>query len=393
MPRLLLLGGLLALGATGCLNPDDIFPVTGSLASPDPVAGRTVRLLRTPHRSQYGSCDGTGLQPFKEAAVDADGGYQLEVFRAQALSLTTGLGAGFCMRVAAGFDSGTEASSDLIVYGPTLLGPFRDWRPAMRLDGGVVAFEPPIPWPDEAVVLDGGLAAQLDHQLRAVTGDGGLAWKAADRLVSSGLDDPGGRGLVRRPLLVDPLRLEDFAGTLQLQASVLEVVPDQSPLLPAFYFSNPVSLRAGERLPFAGSRVPFSRGLPCPALGSPCPLTDGALTVEDLEATEVALAWSPPRVVTAMVLRGVESDSDLLDLELGLPDGGVVGPLTYALPWSEADRMFQNPELLPDGGFVTQPLLRHLFGVLAVDAGEPATGAVLRFRGGLRRAAEVSLFE
>lgn len=380
-----------ALALPACLNPDDIFPVQGTVASAGPVAGQVVRLLRRPRLAPYGGCDGTGLGPFKEAVTDADGGYGFEVFRAQALSLNTGLTGGYCMRAVAEFPSGSVAWNDFpyFIQAPTVVAPLRDWRAAPRLEAEVLAFEPVLPWPDDAGGLDGSVPAQLEHQVVVLTGDGGVLWKEADR--SYDLDTGAS---ARVALRLDGARLEDFAGVASLRARLDE--PVEFPGLGFGAVATASELRAGQALPVAGTRAPPSRGLPCPEVGTPCPLTDGDLTVVDAGGVEeVTLALATPGPLSAVVLRGVSAASREVTLLLGQVDGGTLPPLVHLLPLTAFDQRPQYPEpVFVDGGLVFPPEPAvGLYAVVGLDAGEPVARVTLRFPGGLRSVAEVSLAE
>jgi len=378
---------MVLLALVGCVNPDEIFPVSGTVASVDPVAGQVVRLLRRPHQTPYGSCDGTGLGPFKEVVADADGGYGFEVFRAQALGLTTNSQGGYCMQVRADFPSGSSAWADFswFISGPTVVVPLRDWRAAPEVVDEVLRFEPPIPWPDDAAARDGSVVAQLDHQVVLLSGDGGVVWKAGDRVAVA----------VREALRLDGPRLEDFSGTASLRALLWEPVdqPQGPGNLQAW---STTELRAGQTVAFAGRRVPVSRGLPCPEVATPCPLTDGDLTVVDVGGLSgVTLALGAPATLSAVVLRGVSSGSLDVAVLLGQVDGGQLPPTSYQLVLSAFDPVNQDwTPVWVDGGWVSPEVrAQGLYSVLALDAGVPVARVTLWFPGGLQRIAEVSLFE
>ena len=387
---------LVVLVFSGCMNPDEIFPLHGAVTSVDPVEGQVVRLLRQiqPGGAPCQSSQGT---LFKEAQADTEGTYGFEVFRVEARSLSGS--DTFCFRIDASFPSGSAAWTDLGTPGAELtLAPLFDWRPGLSLDAGVLHFEPPVPWPaDLEPVLSEGrwfLGMQLTHRAQVVTEDGGVLWQADDRFqVSDGVLRVF--HAKREPLVVDDVRLEDFAGTLSLSASLFD--PDQLPR-GLSYFQNkpPTGMRGGERLSLRGNRVPVSRGLACPALATPCPLTDGDLTEVDAGMiNEVPLELTRPIMLSAVVLRGAEVGSGLINVVLTQEDGGVAMEVAKTVPASTFT-LFSNTESAPpfiqlsDGGFAS---IRRGFVVIPLDAGVPISRVTLQFPAGLARIQEVSFFE
>ncbi len=378
--------GVLVVIGSGCFNPDDIFPVKGTVVSGSPVEGQVVRLLRQSQQGDFGSCDAEGAPVLKQTTADAEGRYGFEVFRAQAQNLTS-FGP-YCFRVDADFPSGSAAWSDLNIFSETQAPALRDWRARPRFDGGVLDYEPALP----AGWLDAG--ALLDHRAQVLTDDGGLLWQVDDRFVS--LD--GGDATVE-PMVLDAVRLEDFSGTVTLVARIYEPSAGDGSLFGGGGATWPSNLRAGEHLAVSGRRAPVSRGLPCPDVATPCPLTDGDLSVVEVDLREgVTLELPVPVPLSAIVLRGVETGVPFLAVLLTQADGGLVAPVQHLLPVS----MFEA--LSPTSGRPSRPGRRDggveapsagglAYSVIPLDAGVPIRRVTLRFPGGLSRVAEISLVE
>ncbi len=131
----------LLLLLAGCLNPDDIFPVHGTVDGP----GQRVTLLRgTPatvmNLDQAMRCE--GLRALKELSADETGAYTFDVFRAQAQNLTTF--ESFCFEVHALFDSGTLARASLPRLDEEQAVPhLADWRAGLRDGGPLTGLTPP----------------------------------------------------------------------------------------------------------------------------------------------------------------------------------------------------------------------------------------------------------
>ena len=395
---------VLTLACAGCTNPDDILAAHGTVASVYPVEGQVVRLLRyintQPNQFQVQPNQFLDLcslaTPLKETRADAEGNFGFEVFRVETRRA-------LCFRVDAQFPSGGVAWSDLFFFGPeTQLPPLLDWRAAPWLDGGVLHFDPPVPWPDDGppVQMSDGwhLGVQLTHREQLVTADGGIAWQAEDRLqipdASTGLE--GYYQYAREPLVLDDLRLEDFEGALSLSAYLYDS-DQEAPRLSSG--TLPTRMRAGERLALRGTRVPLSRGLGCPELATPCPLTDGELTEVDAGMIdEVSFNLAAPAIVSAVVLRGAWVADDLIRVVLAQDDGGISGEFEGAVP--NGDRaafpfgvfpFVNSPYVrIQDGGYVE---LKLAYMVIPLDAGTPTSRVTLQFPAGLARIKEVSLFE
>lgn len=379
---------VLTLTCTACTNPDDILAVHGRVQSVDPVEGQVVRLLRyiNDQPNVYLSDPCSLATPLKETRADAEGNFGFEVFRVETRRAS-------CLRIEAIFPSGSVAWAvvPLYFYGPeTQLPPLRDWRAAPWLDGGVLHFDPPVPWPDEPPVGSQGI--RLTHREQLVTSDGGIAWQAEDRfqLPDAGSEVPGFYQYAREPLVFDELRLEDFNGTLSLSAFLEDPEQTRSVLSSETF---PARMTAGGRLALRGTRVPLSRGLGCPALATPCPLTDGELTEVDAGLIgEVPFHLINPAIISAVVLRGAWVADERIRVVLAQDDGGVAGEFEGTVPKVDP-RAFPSSgstyQRLPDGGYAQ---LRLTYLVIPLDAGTPTSQVTLQFPAGLARIKEVSLF-
>lgn len=382
---------VLLMVLANCTNPDEIFPVRGLVGSSDLVEGQVVRLLRHAeevHPLDFTSCRPSAATPFKETATSAAGTYRFDLFRAETQSLT-----GFeryCFRVETTFASGSNASSDFeAIRFETTVATLSDWRAEPRLENGMLVFEPPVPLPDEFVPAPtpeqpSPRVTQLNHRAQVVTGDGRVVWQVDDRFTV-----PLTSRHFREPMIIDGVRLEDFAGEVVLRAD----------LLPADLMSlglggttrvEPVELVSGTRLAVSGAQVPVSRGLPCPPFAAPCPLTDGDLTVVDGHAAQAVNFALPARpTLSAIVLRGLEAGNANVGVQLMLEDGGVAALSGY-VPMNSAfkENWVGQQVFLPDGGSAAKPA----YVAIAVDAGV-VLGVTLQFPEGLTRIQEVSLFE
>jgi hypothetical protein len=379
---------VLAASLAACFSPDDILIVDGTVASPEP-AGQRVRLLRGKPDERNLLCG--GFAPFKEAVTDADGGYSFEVFRAQAQGLTEGVG-DRCFRAEVEFASGARSSTTVQrLIGPVSLPPLLDWRPGLQLDAGLVTFAPVAP------LTDGSSPEgdQVTHRLEARTADGGLAWRQDDRvLLVTGAEAPRPS---RVPLTFDDAALvEDEALTLRLRARVVFVQSGEVLFGGALGFAAPVEVEAAEAVLVAGRSAPPTRGLPCPGYGSPCALTDGALEPREPVGPSAALSldFPTPLVPRWLVVRGLETESPLLGVQLTGVDGGAVLQSQYLAPeslWDPVDAPRDVP--LPDGGVLRWGEARLRFLAIPLDAGVPVAGVRVSEPVGLRRAAELSVLE
>ncbi len=373
----------LLLMLASCSNPDEIFPVRGLVRSPELVEGQVVRLLRNMQvvdPADFTSCQPSAATPFKETVTSATGRYRFDIFRVEAQSLS-----GFeryCFRVDTTFASGSTASSDFeAIRFETVVATLSDWRAEPRLENGTLFFEPPVPLPDEFAPVP----TQLNHRAQVVTGDGRVVWQVDDRF-----REPVSSRYFREPMIIDGVRLEDFAGEVVLRAE-LHPADLMSSGLGGTNRVAPVELMSGTRLAVSGAQTPVSRGLPCPPFAAPCPLSDGDLTAVDGHAAQAVSFELPARpTLSAIVLRGLEAGNANVGVQLMLEDGGVA-TLSGYVPTNSAfgESSMAAPLVLPDGGLT---ISNPAYVAIAVDAGV-VLGVTLHFPEGLTRIQEVSLFE
>lgn len=376
---------VLSLVLTACFNPDDILPVHGTLTSADPVEGQVVRLLRDPSGAREASCN--EAKPFKETTADEAGHFSFDVFRAQAIKLT-GQGV-FCFRVETTFPSGSTVFSDIVgLNGEVTLLPFPDWRAAPSRVDGVLRFEPFAPIPMEES-FEGD---QLVHRAQWLTADGGVAWVVDDRVM---VFNPMTNETTptRQPMDFDDYALEDLSGAVTLSARFTVTEASEGP-----FGSNSTTLeaRSGQTLQVSGNRTPFSRGLECPPLGTPCFLTDGDLSPADAGGGQAVIFTLPaPNSVSAVVVRGAETDALLMGLQLIDVDGGTLPLVQQLLPTSLWNAGVPNFTLrpLPDGGLEFGPKADARFVTITFDAGVPLKEVRIGFANGVQRVGEISLFE
>lgn len=377
--------GLISVLISGCFNPDDIFPVHGSVVSPDGVEGLTVELLRDSSTTLGAPTCEQGT-PFKTTTTDAEGRFTFDLFRAQTQSLS---GRGLhCFRVQVTFPSGATARTDLPAIGSEVnLPAFTDWRAAPRLEGGLFRFEPVT---DLVEAEDAGQL--IGHRLELLTTDGGLAWRAEDMVT-----DPVGQ-FFRTTLRFDDARLEDFSGALRLTALVPGVRSDA----PVFgEDSSAVWLQAAETVALTGTQVPLSRGLPCDSVATPCPLTDGDLAQVELGVRQ-SLSFEFPSEVDAgtLVLRGLQTLSPTFGVQFFAADGGRVQALSFAGPLDELEvlapfGLIESNSVtvrpLRDGGVMLGDVPAR-YVALPVTPVAPITRVVLRFSAGVQELAEFSVY-
>lgn len=379
-----LLVSLAGLAASGCFNPDDIFPVEGDVSSIDGVQGLTVELWRSPPASQVNGTTCVDAVPFKTTVTDERGHYRFDVFRAQAQGLSRRSLNCFVVRVA--FPSGAAARVDVpALNGHSTMPLLRDWRSHLGLDAGVARFDSPVPVPAD----DDDSGVSLDHVLRFVTTDGGMAWKKGDRFPKLDL----GGGTERLPITLGPRELEDFEGALELEANLYEPPPEPVTGPVNLFDSNsfPVVLTAAERVAITPGAPADSRGLACPSIATPCPLTDGALAPVDLELRQSLTFERDGGPFSALVFRELELATPLFGVQWFGADGGLLGQQQAILTPSVLDTFVLSPRKSTDGGFDFSALPAQ-WAVVSVDAGtENVSRVVLRFSSGVRSCAEVSL--
>ncbi len=303
---------LVALMLSGCFNPDDIFPLIGSVTSTESPSGQRVQLLR----EEQGRCDEP--RAFKATTTDEAGAYRFELFRAQTQRLTD-FGS-FCFRVQAGFSSGTVSSLNLNeVFSEQQLMPLPDWNPALDWWNGELEFAP-------VRTLEAGEdEARVVHRFELMR-DGEVAWRVDDVEV----DRMSGEAKRVRPRIDDDA-VSEFSGWTQMRARILS-----APRVELNPFGNPddtvVEVTAGEHLEaLLLEPTPPSRGAWCPGLPLPCTLTDGALTPVELGGIENVRVQVPGIIPRAVVLRGVETQTSLMSVVLTNGQGEEQPPIIHAI--------------------------------------------------------------
>ena len=229
------------------------------------------------------------------------------------------------------------------------------------------------------------------HRSEWITADGGVAWAADDRVLALG---PVNLSVspARQPMAMEDPALEDFAGSVRFNARLTKPGEDSGPFGTS---ASTIEVRSGQTLPLAGARTPLSRGMACAGFGNPCPLTDGDLTPIDAGMQVFSFTFPTPARVSAVVVRGVETESSLMFVLLEQPDGGPRRVVQYALPtslWNAGVPSFVlKPQ--PDGGFQFSPKSDPRFFVVAFDAGAPVSAVTVGFVDDVDRISEISLFE
>jgi hypothetical protein len=232
------------------------------------------------------------------------------------------------------------------------------------------------------------------HRAEWRTADGGLAWATEDRVLGFDLNT-GSTTPQRQPMEFSDEALEDFAGTVTLFARLSVEGNREGP------FSTPsatLELRSGDTLAVSGTRTPFSRGLPCLEIATPCPLTDGKLDGVDggAFAQPIIFTLPAPTSLSAVVVRGVETQAQLMGMQLVDADGGTLPIVQKLLPtslWNAGVPGFVVRELA-DGGVEFGPRSELRFFTVKFDAGVPVREVRMGFAGDtVGQLNELSLFE
>jgi hypothetical protein len=366
------------IAASGCFNPDDIFPLHGQVVSAGGVEGLEVQLLRAQEAEITGACE-SEFKPFKTTTTDADGNFTFEVFRAQTQSL--GQRGFFCFRVRVTFGSGTVAETDLqAVAGETQLSKFYDWQPNARLENGVVVLTPPF----DVNAVDGGTLTQRTN----FETDGGLAWVVDDVYFDSFTQTP----LPARPMPFGELEAEDFVGELTFDAVAGERLDDGIGVFGGFSF-NAVRITPAQRIAVTGTRTPLSRGATCSALATPCPLTDGLLEPVELGArSALTIDLGTAKQVSNVVFRELEVGAPIIVAQFFDADGGLA--LTQQGTFDYSQRALSS---LPrrrnrDGGMMVSFGATEAWPVVSLDGGVLAKKVTFQFPGGVNSVLEISLY-
>lgn len=326
----------------GCLNPDDILPIKGTVDGAD----RPLQLSRGLN-PEGGEC--TDWKRLKEGTSNADGSFVFDVFRAQAMNLSTF--DPFCFLVETTYDNGTHVSSTIeALFGELKLLHFPAWTPALRREGGFVRFEPLAQRDETQVVL---------HTVEAKRGEQ-TVWRAVDLGLGGLSFEP-----MPRALPDDPRIYDEFGGELSVSGRYFPM-PMQS-MGPIESLPAPeVKATSPELLTLSATQVPPSRGATCEGLPTPCGLTDGQMTGVPLDgAMSLTVNLSPPSMPSLVVLRALVTNSPVVAVWGTQEDGGVLPLGTFAL-LREGDPL---GSVGPDGRFTPSPT----FVALPVDAGVPLT--------------------
>lgn len=378
--------GLLALTAA-CEAPEDLVVYRGS------VVGETasIEVLREARPLPWFSSRCVNAVPHGAVTADAMGRYAVELTRAE-------VGGGFepaCLRVQADFVSGARASVDVSrAFSPKMaLPPLEDWAPGLTLgDGGTLSYAPAntAPLGTCARTETGSFfrreTPELVHRVKVQRGDE-TVWAEIN------------------PTSLPEEALEDFSGTLALEATQTRCAPASIGLPPQLYDVPVQALwqAPDPHIAVQGHRVPASRGAACPQQKTPCPLTDGQLApfALGLGQTGIYLELAADARIRTVVLRGVVSDLEAVTL-LAFTDGGS-SQQTVAVPVA-APFGLDHPAgtLLRDGGLIeasprfvrvtlpepTPPARRFVVQVPEVTSGEFGPSQPT-----LDTLSEVSLFE
>lgn len=370
---------LACLGLGGCFNPDDLFPLRGSLSSPDALEGQRVELLRERRTAVYGPC--VALQPFLETTADAEGRYGFELFRAQTQSLLGSRGT-YCFRAQAMFASGASAALDVPeVVGELTLPTFPDWHANFSRDTRLFSFAPAqaLP-PEQSPVL-------LVHRLEVHTLDGGLAWRADDVVL-----DPDTGAPLRVELRADRLALEEFTGRASLQARWL---PPEALTVDSFAEALPLAMRlnAPETVELQTTVLPWSWKAGCSAVAEPCPLTDHLLEPVELGGVEpVRVDFLGSVVPVAIVLRGYVSAATSLTITL-IDENRYRHTFEHQLRsslWANGLELVTTT--LADGGHVSTVQPEPRFTVIPLFVSYAVETVIITFPGGVERMSELSIY-
>jgi len=350
-----------------CLNPDDIFPLHGSVSSP----GQHVVLQRG-QRASRDEC-GDDFVAFKETDADADGGYLFEIFRAQAESLSTGRR--FCFRASTEYASGTSAwgvTSD--IEDETTFPLLPDWDAKLHVtfgvdfypDGGAhsssnfsffpVAFQQP-----------SDFAFLPRHSVTLTDADGGVQWRQGDSVVID-----GALQLQLNPLNADERITKEFGGgTLRATGSYTRAsqVIDGLNADVRVRWSPTVFATSGNTLFIEGpAQIPPSRGAACDGYAT-CPFTDGELNAVELADSNVTLRFPAPVAASLLVIRGLVTlnpergrdepiDQQFVIVAANNADGGGVSTFPGVggvLASATLNHDFDGPTIHPDGGVAEYP--------------------------------------
>lgn len=348
-----------ALG--GCLNPDDILPVRGTVDA----AHQRVIFSRAPTLSPTSCGEWTELD---RTFTDDAGAYAFEVFRAQALTFSTGQT--FCFRVDTVIPFSLVASATMFTLsGEAQVPRIADWSPELELGSdGAWHFTPYRERGDAGTFF-------LRHVVRLHDGARDV-WVATDAQWNE-------RGFAPVPMDLDDRILSEFDATLRLSAAYVESNATENPLVQLVTLPR-VEATLAWGWEFGHGPFAASRGAGCDFLGWPCALTDGQLFSESLRQLPwIQVNFDQPLRPELVVVRALVVHSNVVKISGVLPDDEVVELATHRL----SRELDAAPRPLRDGGTEPGP---NFFSV-RLDAGVELKALRLEAEG-LVSAQEVSVF-
>ena len=298
-----------------------------------------------------------------------DGGqYSFEVFRAQAMQLTTG--APYCFRLDTRYTSGVLASATMeALFGEAQIPPMPDWTPDLRVDGGVFVFAPyRTRSPDVEFFV-------IQHVLEIRRGSQ-VSWRAADASLLT-------LGLETQPISADPRIVNEFGGNARLRVSYTEGEGQQSPI-GELVVRPRVEASSARTLSLSDTVDARSRHSLCDFFSMSCPLTDGFLVSADLDGHPwMQVNFMQPFAPSLVVVRSLVVNGPTLEVSGIQVDGGVLPLGAFALT-----RELDGPgSLEPNGVYLPAPT----FVAMTVDAGEPVVSLRVTAEG-LVKVDEVSIY-
>lgn len=393
-------GLVVLLVASSCLNPDDIFPLRGTVET----QGQRVTLERSP-RATRDDC-GADFITLKETDANQQLEYGFEIFRAQAQSLTTGWP--FCFRVSTTYASGTKAwgvTSDVQSGLDFPLLP--DWQATPFFQGSVEWFPDGGSRSSRELAVFPRIAYQrpedygfIDRVAVTLTGaDGVVQWRQGDTRVEDLT-----MAVTRTPLTADERVLNEFGGgSLRATGEYTrasryidgldgELRTEWSPTVTAL---------SGATLELVETpRTPPSRGAACEGFTG-CPFTDGVLAPAEVNDGAITLHFAQPLSARLVVLRGVVTpyvgprvdlpfDPDMVVLAAFNVDGGIVSEAPGVAGLLASATFVHDPDGPPvrrDGGVTEYP---PTYLAIPVRPSEPISS--LRLQMNALRVEEISVW-
>lgn len=354
-----------ALFFCACLNPDDIFPLHGTVS-----AGGQHVVLQRGQRASRDDC-GDDFVAFKETDADADGGYVFEIFRAQAESLSTGRP--FCFRASTTYASGTSAwGVTSNIEDETTFPLLPDWH--AHIVGNVdIEFYP-----------DGGMHTTSSYDVSPIAfraaedfgfldrysvtlfgADGGVQWRQGDSVIISDTLD-----LNRNPLTADARVMTEFGGgTLRATGSytrATQIIDGLNADVRTRWSPTVTAVSGDTRVIDQPAQSPPSRGATCDGYTT-CPFTDGVLLPVELADGNVTLYFAQPLAASLLVVRGLVTTAPPRE-ELAIPqyvavaaknangDGiSMISGVGGVLASAALNHDFDGPIIRHDGGVDEYP--------------------------------------